>query len=68
MSTSTSAHLRRADLERGIDTLRSIRQNLSVNLDLRRNKEASAYSIYLLDEELQRKQHELAEVQAELKE
>ncbi|MFY8001901.1 MAG: hypothetical protein ACOVSW_25140 [Candidatus Kapaibacteriota bacterium] len=66
MSTSASAQLRSADLERSISVLVSIKRGLTINLDLRHIEEAQAHSLYLLDEELQRKQRELAEVQAGL--
>ena len=67
MSTSTSLRLRTADLERSITILRSMKQNLSVNLDLRHIEGAKTHSFHLLEEELQLKQRELEEVRAGLK-
>ena len=66
MSTSASAQLRSADLKRSISALTSMKRGLTINLDLRHIEEAQAHSLYLLDEEIRRKERELAEVQAGL--
>jgi hypothetical protein len=67
MSTSAYLRLRSTDLERSITILQTTKQQLADNYELRHHSQSEAPSFSLIENELQLKQQELAEVRAVLK-
>ena len=67
MSTSAYLRLRSTDLERSITILQTTKQQLADNYELRHHSQSKAPSFSLIENELQLKQQELAEVRAVLK-
>ncbi len=67
MSTSAYLRLRSTDLEHSIDILQTAKQRLADNYELRHHSQSETSSFSLIENELQIKQQELAEVRAVLK-
>ena len=67
MSTSAYLRLRSTDLEHSINILQKTKQRLADNYELRHHSQSEASSFSLIENELQLKQQELAEVRAILK-